>query len=206
MEALLRDLFSNAEKARMRSLKDLDRSAATLVTACKVVLDSSISDDNVRALLFNDLPRTTLEKALEEVSALIRPADDVYFLALEARYRSVRRFLPDLLKHIRFGFSPAGKGVAASLDWLQLNLRAGSRRMTRRKRSWPRLGRSTSLAKTAPSTWAPMCSARSMRYARRSAAATCSSRPVGATPIRASACSTVPNGWRRGRSSAARWA
>jgi hypothetical protein len=25
----------------------------------------------------------------------------------------VRRFLPDLLKHIRFGFSPAGKGVAA---------------------------------------------------------------------------------------------
>ena len=126
LEALLRDLFSNAEKAdkkaRMRSLKDLDRSAATLAAACKVVLDSSISDDNVRARLFNDLPRTTLEKALEEVNALIRPVDDVYFLALEARYRSVRRFLPDLLKHIRFGFSPAGKGVAASLEWLQLNL------------------------------------------------------------------------------------
>ncbi|MDF5940564.1 Tn3 family transposase [Pseudomonas aeruginosa] len=102
--------------------KDLDRSAATLAAACKVVLDSSISDDNVRARLFNDLPRTTLEKALEEVNALIRPVDDVYFLALEARYRSVRRFLPDLLKHIRFGFSPAGKGVAASLEWLQLNL------------------------------------------------------------------------------------
>jgi hypothetical protein len=66
LEALLRDLFSNAEKAdkkaRMRSLKDLDRSAATLAAACKVVLDSSISDDNVRARLFNDLPRTTLEK------------------------------------------------------------------------------------------------------------------------------------------------
>jgi len=89
LEALLRDLFSNAEKAdkkaRMRSLKDLDRSAATLAAACKVVLDSSISDDNVRARLFNDLPRTTLEKALEEVNALIRPVDDVYFLALEAR-------------------------------------------------------------------------------------------------------------------------
>ncbi|MBN0224537.1 Tn3 family transposase, partial [Pseudomonas aeruginosa] len=73
LEALLRDLFSNAEKAdkkaRMRSLKDLDRSAATLAAACKVVLDSSISDDNVRARLFNDLPRTTLEKALEEVNA-----------------------------------------------------------------------------------------------------------------------------------------
>ncbi|KPZ11093.1 hypothetical protein ALO40_200159 [Pseudomonas syringae pv. viburni] len=46
LEALLRDLFSNAEradkKARLRSLKDLDRSAATLAAACKVVLDSSI--------------------------------------------------------------------------------------------------------------------------------------------------------------------
>ena len=126
LEALLRDLFSNAEradkKARLRSLKDLDRSAATLAAACKVVLDSSISDDNVRARLFNELPRITLEKALEEVTALIRPANDVYYLALEERYRSVRRFLPDLLKHVRFGFSPAGKGVAASLDWLQLNL------------------------------------------------------------------------------------
>ena len=98
LEALLRDLFSNVEradkKARLRSLKDLDSSAATLAAACKVVLDSSISDDNVRAWLFNDLPRATLEKALEEVNALIRPANDVYYLALEARYRSVSRFLP----------------------------------------------------------------------------------------------------------------
>ena len=47
---------------------------------------------------------------------LIRPADDVYFLALEARYRSVRRFLPDLLKHIRFGSSPAGRGVPIRSD------------------------------------------------------------------------------------------
>lgn len=96
--------------------------AATLATAYKVVLDSSTSDDNVRARLFNDLPRVTLKKALDEVNALTRPANDVFYLALEERYRSVRRFLPDLLKHMRFGFSPAGKGVAASLDWLQLNL------------------------------------------------------------------------------------
>lgn len=106
----------------MRSLKDLERSAATLAAACKVVLDNSINDGNVRARLSNELPRITLEKALEEVTALIRPANDVYYLALEERYRSVRFFLPDLLKHIRFGFSPAGKGVAASLVWLQLSL------------------------------------------------------------------------------------
>lgn len=53
LEALLRDIFNIAEKAdkkaRLGSLKDLDRSAAMLAAACKVVLDSSISDDNVRA-------------------------------------------------------------------------------------------------------------------------------------------------------------
>jgi hypothetical protein len=101
LEALLRELFSNAEKAdkkaRMRSLNDLDRSAATLAAACRKVLNSSISDDNVRARLFDNLPKTALVEALEEVNALTRPANDVYFLALDARYRSVRRFLPDLL-------------------------------------------------------------------------------------------------------------
>lgn len=126
LEALLRDLFNNAQKAdkkvRMRSLKDLDRSAATLATACKIILDCSINDEKVRARLFSSLPRSALEKAVEEVNALIRPVDDVYYLALEDRYRSVRRFLPDLLKHIHFGFSPAGKAVVASLDWLKLNL------------------------------------------------------------------------------------
>lgn len=215
LEALLRDLFSNAEradkKARMRSLKDLDRSAATLAAACKVVLDSTISDDNVRARLFNDLPRTTLEKALEEVNALIRPVVDVYFLALEARYRSVRRFLPDLLKHIRFGFSPAGKGVAASLDWLQLNL-------PRRKpeddapqeivaKAWQKhITREDGSLDMGAYVFCTLDALRTAHCARRYAAAMFSSRPVGAMPIPVSACSTVPNGWRRDRSSAGRWA
>ncbi|WP_425267767.1 hypothetical protein [Enterobacter hormaechei] len=74
----------------------------------------------MRARLFNDLPRTTLEKALEAGQRADPPAvDDVYFLHWKRRYRSVRRFLPDLLKHIRFGFSPAGK--AWRLVWSGCN-------------------------------------------------------------------------------------
>ena len=101
LEALLRDIFSRAEKAdkkaRLRSLKDLDRSAAKLATACKMLLDASIADSTLRTELFASLPRVDLEKAVEEVNALIRPANDVFLHALEERYRSVRRFLPDLL-------------------------------------------------------------------------------------------------------------
>ncbi|MFG7376748.1 hypothetical protein, partial [Klebsiella pneumoniae] len=37
------------------------------------------------------------------------PANDVFINALEERYRSVRRFLPDLLERLHFGANPTGK-------------------------------------------------------------------------------------------------
>ncbi|HGC5539661.1 TPA: DUF4158 domain-containing protein, partial [Klebsiella pneumoniae] len=125
LESLLRDLFSNAEKAdkkaRLRTLKDLDRSAATLAAACRMVLDASISDSTLRTQLFANLPRVYLENALKEVDALIRPANDVFINALEERYRSVRRFLPDLLERLHFGANPTGKAVVDGFEWLRKN-------------------------------------------------------------------------------------
>lgn len=127
LEALLRDIFSNAEKAdkkaRLRTLRDLDRSASTLAEACHMVLSPDISDEGLRSRLFGSIPRETLTKALEEVNALIRPTDDVFYRELGTRYRSVRRFLPDLLNHLNFGASPAGKAVVAGLDWLRHNIK-----------------------------------------------------------------------------------
>ena len=127
LESLLRDLFSNAEKAdkkaRLRTLKDLDRSAATLAAACRMVLDASISDSTLRTQLFANLPRVYLENALKEVDALIRPANDVFINALEERYRSVRRFLPDLLERLHFGANPTGKAVVDGFEWLRKNLK-----------------------------------------------------------------------------------
>lgn len=89
LEALLRDLFSNAEKtdkkARMRSLKDLDRSAATLAAACKVVLDSSISDDAARPIICRSLGLTIdAGTTLEALSA-----------ELDATWQAVAARLPD---------------------------------------------------------------------------------------------------------------
>ncbi|WP_275370247.1 hypothetical protein [Klebsiella pneumoniae] len=76
LESLLRDLLAMQKrriKARLRTLKDLDRSAATLAAACRMVLDASISDSTLRTQLFANLPRVYLENALKEVDALIRP-------------------------------------------------------------------------------------------------------------------------------------
>ena len=47
------------------------------------------------------IPRDTLTLAVDGVIALIRPADNVYYHELDAKYRTVRRFLPALLEHVR---------------------------------------------------------------------------------------------------------
>ncbi|MBC8772549.1 MULTISPECIES: Tn3 family transposase [Lysobacteraceae] len=126
LEALLRDLFGNAvkadRKARLRTLKDLDQAAAVLASACQVVLDDGLADAELRDRLFARIPRAALTQAIENVNALIRPSDNVYYRELDAKYKTVRRFLPALVEHIRFGANAAGEPVVAAFAWLRANL------------------------------------------------------------------------------------
>ena len=123
LDLLLHDFFSDAakadKKARLRSLKDLDQAATVLATACRTVLDLALADGDLRDTVFARIPREVLTQALADVDALVRPPDDVYYRELETHYRAVRIFLPTLLRHIRFGASPAGEPVVAGLDWLR---------------------------------------------------------------------------------------
>ena len=126
LEVLLRKLFGDAikadKKARLRTLKDLDQAAATLASACQMLLDASLPDDELRTRLFEKIPRDTLTQALNGVNALIRPVDNVYYQELDAKYRTVRRFLPTLVDHVHFGANAAGEPVVAAFDWLQANM------------------------------------------------------------------------------------
>ena len=126
LEALLRELYSGAiradKKARLRTLKDLDQAAATLARACQVLLDTSVPDTELRTQLFEKISRDTLAQALNGVNTLIRPTDNVYFHELDAKYKSVRRFLPTLVEHIRFGANAAGEPIVAAFDWLRTNI------------------------------------------------------------------------------------
>ena len=122
----LRDLFNAAiradKKARLRTLKDLDKAAATLASACQILLDTSLPDAELRTRLFEKISRDTLTQAVDGVNALIRPADNVYYHELDAKYRSVRRFLPALLEHVRFGANSDGEPVVAAFNWLRSNI------------------------------------------------------------------------------------
>ena len=75
LEVLLRELFGDAikadKKSRLRTLKDLDQAAATLASACQMLLDTSLPDGDLRTRLFEKIPRNALTLALEGVNALI---------------------------------------------------------------------------------------------------------------------------------------
>jgi TnpA family transposase len=126
LETILRELFGDAikadKKARLRTLKDLDQAATTLASACQMLLDTRLPDAELRTRLFEKIPRATLTQALEGVNALIRPADNVYYQELDAKYKTVRCFLPALVENIRFGANAAGEPVVAALDWLRANM------------------------------------------------------------------------------------
>ena len=123
LEMLLDDLFGKAitadKKARLRTLKDLDQSAAALAEACHLLLDLDVPDESLRKKVFAKIPRAALENALERVSVLIRPPDDVYYQELSEHYRSVRGYLPHVLTHICFQAAPAGRPLLAACEWLR---------------------------------------------------------------------------------------
>jgi TnpA family transposase len=125
-ETLLRELFGDAikadKKARQRTMKDLDQAALTLANACQMVLDDNLPDAELRSQLFEKIPRDMLTRALVDVKTLIRPANNVYFQELDAKYRTVRRFLPTLITQIHFGANTAGKALVVALDWLRVNI------------------------------------------------------------------------------------
>ena len=122
LDTLLRDLFRNAERAqhkvRLRSLKDLDQAAGALAEACRIVLVHEPSAINLQNKIFDTIPKATMQHAVEQVTALIRPPDDVFFNELATSYRSVRRYLPTVLKYIHFGSNPAGAAVVIAWNWL----------------------------------------------------------------------------------------
>lgn len=122
LDMLLHELFGAAmkadKKARLRTIKDLDLAASTLAQACAVVLDPSLPDEQLRERLFATVPRERLSQALTEVNNLVRPPDNVFYEELDQRYKTVRGFLPMVLRHLHFQASPAGQPVAAALIWL----------------------------------------------------------------------------------------
>lgn len=122
LDILITEIFAEAarasDRARLRTIKDLDSAAIQLSQVCRIVLDDNLADSDLRATIYNALKREDLQFALNQVDSIVRPPEDVYYQELQDSYPRIRRFLPTLLRALQFGCTPAGQPVIEALDHL----------------------------------------------------------------------------------------
>ena len=106
------------QKKRLRTLKDLDKSALTLAEVCALVLSDETQDDRLREAIFALIPKEKLAESIAAVNDIARPSDDKFHDEMVEQYGRVRRFLPNLLNSIVFKAAPAGKITLEAFGYL----------------------------------------------------------------------------------------
>lgn len=108
--------FKDAEKAglklRLQMMAQMDVAALQLCIACQFILDDQLLDEEIRQAIFKQIPREQLQQAVALVGRETTRYAPHYYDQLAHGYRSVRRFLPQLLETIAF------KSVAEDSDVL----------------------------------------------------------------------------------------
>jgi hypothetical protein len=107
-----------------------------LAEACHLLLDPDVPDESLRKKVFAKIPRAALENALERVTVLIRPPDDVYYQELSQHYRSVRGYLPHVLlwQILETGLTILWKNQAGRVH---VGVRSLEARICSGGRNWP---------------------------------------------------------------------
>jgi TnpA family transposase len=122
LDLLITDITGKARKIgqqnRLRTLKDMDKCALGLATACSFILNDKTRDSQLREMIFTQISREKLTNLIATVNELARPADDNFYDEMVSQYSRVRRFLPCLLNNIVFKAAPAGKIVLESFNYL----------------------------------------------------------------------------------------
>jgi TnpA family transposase len=116
---IIREAHKDGEHERLRTLRDLDTAALQLWDALQILLDERVDAAAVRTQTFARIPRAQVLAAGVQVETLARPPDDHYYPELVERYRSVRRFLPTLLRTVAFAGTQAGQPMLGALDFLR---------------------------------------------------------------------------------------
>jgi TnpA family transposase len=106
------------KKKRLRTLKDLDKSALALAEVCALILNEETEDARLREEIFSRYPKAYLTESITTVNRLARPPDDRFHDEMVEQYGRVRRFLPQLLDGIEFKATPGGKTTIDALNYL----------------------------------------------------------------------------------------
>ena len=123
LDLLITDIAGEAkklgQKKRLRTLKDLDKSALALAEICAIILNEGMEDEMLRPAIFAKMPRDKLAKSIDTVNELARPYDDNFHGEMVEQYGRVRRFLPKLLNDIEFKAAPAGASTLKAFQYLK---------------------------------------------------------------------------------------
>jgi TnpA family transposase len=122
LDLLITDVAGKAKNAgqknRLRTLKDLDKSALVLAEVCALILNEETKDNKLRETIFSKMPKDKLKESISLVNSLARPFDDNFHDEMMEQYCRVRRFLPRLLNDIEFKAAPAGKATLDAFNYL----------------------------------------------------------------------------------------
>lgn len=118
LAVIVRDARKMGQKRRLRTLKDLDKSALMFASACSYLLSEGTPDESLRAEVFRHIPRQKLTEIIVLVREIARPSDDNFHDEMVEQYGRIRRFLPHLLNTVKFSAAPAGVTTLDACDYL----------------------------------------------------------------------------------------
>jgi len=122
LDLLITDITSKAknlgQKNRLRTLKDLDRSALALAEICSLILNDELQSDELKTTVFNKISREKLSESIAAVYNLTRPSNDKFYDEMVEQYGRIRPILPTLLENIPFAAAPAGEPTMATIKYL----------------------------------------------------------------------------------------
>lgn len=106
------------QKNRLRTLKDLDKSALALAEVCALIINEENKNERLRDSIYSRISRERLAESIKTINSLARPSNDNYHDEMVEQYGRVRRFLPKLLNDIVFNAAPDGQITLDALNYL----------------------------------------------------------------------------------------
>jgi len=121
LDMLISEIISSAkrtgEKNRLRTLGDLDKSAAKLANFAQLFLNNE-SKRNFKDLMYKDSTKQQINDAIASVKDLTRTTNGKYFEEMLTQYTKVRRFLPSIFADINFKSTKSGENIFKAINFL----------------------------------------------------------------------------------------
>ena len=122
LDLLISEIIGTAKKRvqknRIRTLKDLDKSAQALADVCALILNDDTNNDVLRDEIFAKISKEKLVESINTVNSLVS-RDGNFYEEMMDQYGKVQRFLPVLLNNITFKAAPAGEPILKALNYLK---------------------------------------------------------------------------------------